>query len=299
MLNTIFKSFLGSAPVWYKTSIISFLALNPILFFIAGPESSFILGWIILLQFIFTLVFSLQCYPLQPGGLIAFQALLLGLTSPEHVLYEIKTNLEVILLLVFMVSAIFFMKNLLMVIFTKLLQAIKSKTLLSLLFVISAAFLSAFLDALTVTAVLITVTIGFYRVFEKSYKTNEIDKQEFEQSKSFLADIMMHGAVGTALGGVCTIVGEPQNLLIAEKAGWEFMEFFYQMAPVTMPVLVAGLVCCVLVEKFKVFNYGFELTDALRNKIILEANKADAERTDLDKAQLVIEAILGICLILA
>lgn len=299
MLNTIFKSFLGSAPVWYKTSIISFLALNPILFFIAGPESSFILGWIILLQFIFTLVFSLQCYPLQPGGLIAFQALLLGLTSPEHVLYEIKTNLEVILLLVFMVSAIFFMKNLLMVIFTKLLQAIKSKTLLSLLFVISAAFLSAFLDALTVTAVLITVTIGFYRVFEKSYKTNEIDKQEFKQSKSFLADIMMHGAVGTALGGVCTIVGEPQNLLIAEKAGWEFMEFFYQMAPVTMPVLVAGLVCCVLVEKFKVFNYGFELTDTLRNKIILEANKADAERTDLDKAHLVIEAILGICLILA
>jgi|TARA_B100001094_G_scaffold42607_1_gene37383 NhaB family Na+:H+ antiporter len=299
VLNTIFKSFLGSAPVWYKTSIISFLALNPILFFIAGPESSFILGWIILLQFIFTLVFSLQCYPLQPGGLIAFQALLLGLTSPEHVLYEIKTNLEVILLLVFMVSAIFFMKNLLMVIFTKLLQAIKSKTLLSLLFVISAAFLSAFLDALTVTAVLITVTIGFYRVFEKSYKTNEIDKQEFEQSKSFLADIMMHGAVGTALGGVCTIVGEPQNLLIAEKAGWEFMEFFYQMAPVTMPVLVAGLVCCVLVEKFKVFNYGFELTDTLRNKIILEANKADAERTDLDKAHLVIEAILGICLILA
>lgn len=299
MLNTIFKSFLGSAPVWYKTSIISFLALNPILFFIAGPESTFILGWIILLQFIFTLVFSLQCYPLQPGGLIAFQALLLGLTSPEHVLYEIKTNLEVILLLVFMVSAIFFMKNLLMVIFTKLLQAIKSKTLLSLLFVISAAFLSAFLDALTVTAVLITVTIGFYRVFETSYKTNEIDKQEFEQSKSFLADIMMHGAVGTALGGVCTIVGEPQNLLIAEKAGWEFMEFFYQMAPVTMPVLVAGLVCCVLVEKFKVFNYGFELTDTLRNKIILEANKADAERTDLDKAHLVIEAILGICLILA
>jgi NhaB family Na+:H+ antiporter len=299
VLNTIFKSFLGSAPVWYKTSIISFLALNPILFFIAGPESSFILGWIILLQFIFTLVFSLQCYPLQPGGLIAFQALLLGLTSPEHVLYEIKTNLEVILLLVFMVSAIFFMKNLLMVIFTKLLQAIKSKTLLSLLFVISAAFLSAFLDALTVTAVLITVTIGFYRVFEKSYKTNEIDKQEFEQSKSFLADIMMHGAVGTALGGVCTIVGEPQNLLIAEKAGWEFMEFFYQMAPVTMPVLVAGLVCCVLVEKFKVFNYGFELTDTLRTKIILEANKADAERTDLDKAHLVIEAILGICLILA
>lgn len=299
MLNTIFKSFLGSAPVWYKTCIISFLVLNPILFSFAGTDSGFILGWIILLQFIFTLVFSIQCYPLQPGGLIAFQALLLGLTDPKHVLHEIETNLEVILLLVFMVSAIFFMKNLLMVIFTKLLQTIRSKILLSLLFVISAAFLSAFLDALTVTAVLITVTIGFYQIFEKSYKSNEINKSEFEHGKSFLADIMMHGAVGTALGGVCTIVGEPQNLLIADKAGWEFMEFFYRMAPVTMPVLVSGLICCVLIERFKVFNYGFELSDSLRGKIISQANKADAERTDLDKLHLAIEAILGICLILA
>ena len=36
----------------------------------------------------------------------------------------------------------------------------------------------------------------------------------------------MHGAVGTALGGVCTIVGEPQNLLIASIAEWDFIEFF-------------------------------------------------------------------------
>ena len=299
MLNRIFESFLGSSPAWYKACIISFLALNPLLFFFAGEGSGFILGWIILLQFIFTLVFSIQCYPLQPGGLIAFQALVLGLTDPYHVLYEIKTNLEVILLLVFMVSAIFFMKNLLMVIFTKLLQAIRSKVLLSLLFVISAAFLSAFLDALTVTAVLITVTVGFYYVFEESFKNKEIDKPEFEQGKSFLADIMMHGAVGTALGGVCTIVGEPQNLLIADKAGWEFMEFFYRMAPVTMPVLVAGLICCVLIEKFKVFNYGYEMTDTLREKIVAKANKADAERTETEKLHLVIEAVLGICLILA
>jgi len=299
VLNTIFKSFLGVAPVWYKACIISFLVLNPVLFAFAGPDSSFILGWVVLLQFIFTLVFSIQCYPLQPGGLIAFQALLLGLTDPKHVLHEIETNLEVILLLVFMVSAIFFMKNLLMVIFTKLLQAIRSKILLSLLFVISAAFLSAFLDALTVTAVLITVTIGFYHVFEKSFKNNEIDKNEFEQGKSFLADIMMHGAVGTALGGVCTIVGEPQNLLIADKAGWEFMEFFYRMAPVTIPVLISGLFCCVLIERFKVFNYGFELTETLRNKIISQAEIADAERTDVDRVHLTIEAILGICLILA
>ena len=109
----------------------------------------------------------------------------------------------------------------------------------------------------------------------------------------------MHGAVGTALGGVCTIVGEPQNLLIADKAGWEFMEFFYKMAPVTMPVLLAGLICCVLIEKFKVFRYGHQMTDELRSKIIVNAEKVDAERTDMEKLHLVFEAMLGLCLILA
>ena len=67
---------------------------------------------------------------------------------------------------------------------------------------------------------------------------------------------MMHGAVGTALGGVCTLVGEPQNLLIAEVAGWEFIEFFLRVAPVSMPVLVVGLATCVAVEKFKILGYG-------------------------------------------
>jgi NhaB family Na+:H+ antiporter len=50
----------------------------------------------------------------------------------------------------------------------------------------------------------------------------------------------MHGVVGTALGGVCTIVGEPQNLLIANVAGWEFIEFMIKMAPITAPVFIAG-----------------------------------------------------------
>ena len=302
MVSTIFRSFLGNSPDWYKTSIISFLIINPILFFTfnaLGMNGGFVLGWIVLLQFIFTLIFSIQCYPLQPGGLIAFQSLLLGLTDSYHVLHEVESNLEVILLLVFMVSAIFFMKNLLMVIFTKLLQAVRSKIFLSFLFVISAAFLSAFLDALTVTAVLITVTVGFYHVFDKSYKNNEITKDEFQEGKDFLADIIMHGAVGTALGGVCTIVGEPQNLLIADKANWEFMEFFMRMAPVTMPVLVAGLISCLLIERFKVFGYGHQLSETLRSKIVESAEKDDAERTNIQKIHLVIEALLGICLIIA
>ena len=77
------------------------------------------------------------------------------------------------------------------------------------------------------------------------------------------------------------------------------MEFFFRMAPVTMPVLVAGLICCVLIEKFKVFSYGHEMTDEMRNKIIANAEKVDANRTKMEKVHLVMEGILGLCLIFA
>ena len=168
MIDNLYKMFLGDSPAWYKNTIIAFLIINPIALFVlnfAGMNGMFIIGWMILLEFIFTLALALRCYPLQPGGLIAIQALFLGLTTPYTLLYEIEHNLEVILLLIFMVAGIYFMKNLMLTIFTKLLLTIESKVTLSLMFCFVSAFLSAFLDALTVTAVLIAVAVGFYRIF--------------------------------------------------------------------------------------------------------------------------------------
>ena len=224
MLSEIQKLFLGDAPDWYKSTIIGFLIFNPILLIILNNlmpgNSGFVLGWIILLQFIFTLAMALKCYPLQPGGLLAIEAVILGLTSTETIYYEISENLKVILLLIFMVAGIYFMKNLMLTIFSKLLLGIRSKTFLSLLFCASAAVLSAFLDALTVTAVLIGVMIGFYRIYHAVISGNDFRNQdhdfkdnsqidtlkesELEDFKGFLRDLVMHGAVGTALGGVCT-----------------------------------------------------------------------------------------------
>ena len=212
MLSEIQKLFLGDAPGWYKSTILGFLFFNPILLLIlniTSPEQAgFILGWILLIQFIFTLAMALKCYPLQPGGLLAIEALILGLTSTDTVYYEIQQNLKVILLLVFMVAGIYFMKNLMLTIFTKLLLGIRSKTLLSFLFCISAAVLSAFLDALTVTAVLIGVMVGFYRIYHAvisgnnfadenhNYKDNSninsLNASELEEFKGFLRDLVMH-----------------------------------------------------------------------------------------------------------
>ena len=176
--------------------------------------------------------------------------------------HEAEANFEVILLLMFMVAGIYFMKDLLLFVFTKILLNVRSKKMLAFLFSIVSAVLSAFLDALTVTAVLISVGVGFFAVFHRvasgagltdtshDYTRDtavQADAEaDLEAFRAFLRSLLMHGAVGTALGGVCTLVGEPQNLLIATVAGWDFQTFFMLMAPITMPVLVCGLITCVL-----------------------------------------------------
>ena len=318
MFNEVQKLFLGNAPGWYKSTIIGFLIINPPLLLILnsmGLDGNFIIGWVFLLQFIFTLALALKCYPLQPGGLLALEAIVMGLTSTKSVFHEIENNLEVILLLVFMVAGIYFMKNLMLTIFTKLLLNIRSKTLLSLLFCISAAVLSAFLDALTVTAVLIGVTIGFYRIYhavasgssfsDESHdyhansSINTLKLEELEDFKAFLRDLVMHGAVGTALGGVCTLVGEPQNLLIATIAGWEFVEFFLRMAPITMPVFVAGIFTCFIIEKFSIAGFGNQLPPNIREIFNDYSVYREENITAKDRAELLVESLVAVFLVIA
>ncbi|EPJ45391.1 MAG: sodium/proton antiporter [Osedax symbiont Rs2] len=310
MTQAMFKNFLGNSPVWYKQTIIAFLVINPILLFATNPV---VAGWVLIFEFIFTLAMALKCYPLQPGGLLAIQAIVIGLAGPETVYHEINNNLEVILLLMFMVAGIYFMQSMLLFIFTKLLLNVKSKILLSLLFSIVAAFLSAFLDALTVTAVLISVGVGFYSVYHKvaSGKHHDTEHDHTDDAKldsgrkadllkfrAFLRSLLMHGAVGTALGGVCTVVGEPQNLLIANKAGWDFLEFFMVMAPVSMPVLAAGLLACFVVEKFKICDYGTLLPDSVREILTSFDQEQEAKRTQRDRATMYVQIAVAIFLIL-
>ncbi|GLP97982.1 sodium/proton antiporter NhaB [Paraferrimonas sedimenticola] len=309
--QAFFANFLGHAPKWYKIAIISFLAINPVLFAI----DPFVAGWVLVIQFIFTLAMALKCYPLQPGGLLAFEAVIIGMTSPDMVMHEIEANLEVILLLVFMVAGIHFMKQLLLFMFTKMITSIRSKTVLSVMFCASAAFLSAFLDALTVIAVIIAVAVGFYSIYHKvasgkdfghhhDHTTDDdanpsINKETLEEFRAFLRNLLMHAGVGTALGGVCTMVGEPQNLIIAAQASWNFTEFAIRMAPVTVPVFFAGIATCVLVEKTKTFTYGVQLPDPVRTILEDYAAYEDERRTVKDKAKLIAQGLVGIWLVVA
>ncbi len=308
VINTFYKNFLGPSPNWFKNLLLGFLALSYPLMKLTGTT---VIGWAFILMFILTLAMALKCYPLQSGGILALAVLLLGLTSPETVWYEINNNLGVIMLLVFMVSFIYFMKPLLIYIFGKILLKVRNKAVLSLMFSVAAAFLSAFLDALTVMAVLITVFVALYGVYEKVHssikvdydKNEEYDRQQLggdtlEEFRAFIRSLVMHGAVGTALGGVTTMVGEPQNLLIAEKMGWEFVQFAMEMAHVTIPVAIAGFLTCVLLELTGKFGFGTKLADDVREILKGYLNKEDEQRTDKEKYGLVIQGLSGVMLIL-
>ncbi len=314
MAEAAAQNFLGQTPNWYKLVIIGFLIINPLVLLSMGEEhGGFIVGWMLVGQFIFTLAMALKCYPLLPGGLLAFEALLMKLTTADTVYAEIQHGLEVILLLIFMVAGIYFMKDLLLFVFTKLLLRIRSKTVLSLMFCAMAAVLSAFLDALTVTAVIISVCSGFYAVYHRvasskchsdshdhSHDNDIADchRADLEQFRSFLRNLVMHAVVGTALGGVCTLVGEPQNLMIATIAGWDFMEFLHRMSPVTFPVLAAGLATCILLEKIKIFGYGTAIPENVL-RILQEFDDQQSNKRSLkDKASLWAQSLVALWLVI-
>ncbi len=308
-MQLIFDNFLGNSPRWFKWAIIAFLIAAWPLMLVAGKT---VVGWAFIAMFILTLAMALKCYPLQSGGVLALAVLGLGLTSPYTVWHEIQENLGVIFLLIFMVSFIYFMQPLLVYIFGKLLVKVRNKVVLSLLFSISAAVLSAFLDALTVTAVLITVFVALYGVYEKIHSTigSDYDHDQvpdrlemggdvLEGFREFIRSLVMHGAVGTALGGVCTLVGEPQNVLIGDKMGWEFVEFAQNMAHVTMPAVIAGFITCVVLELVGKLGYGAKLDDGVRNIIEGYLEEEDQKRSRNDNYGLIVQAVCGVLLIFA
>jgi NhaB family Na+:H+ antiporter len=110
---------------------------------------------------------------------------------------------------------------------------------------------------------------------------------------------MMHASVGTALGGVMTQVGEPQNLLIAKQADWTFVEFFQAMAPVSLPVLIAGLLTCVVVEKLRWFGYGTSLPVSVRQVLAEYDSEQARKRTSREVAVLIVQAIAALILVVA
>jgi NhaB family Na+:H+ antiporter len=300
---------MGDAPVWYKQAVIFSLVLNPVLLLTAGP---FVSGWAILLEFVATLALALKCNPLQPGGLLFIQTMVLGMVSTGKVHEEIFNNLPVILLVLFVVTAVSFLKEFLTFVFMKVIISVKSKVMLALFFCAMSAILSSLLDALTVTAVIIAVLMSLYGAYhrfassKKMHDDHDLGRddevlahhhEDLDSFRSFLRGLVMHSAVGTMLGGILTIIGEPQNLLIGGVMGWTFVQFFITMLPVTLPVFTVGLLLCALLEKVRWLDFGVQLPDNVRYVLEQEVKSQAAKRTKREEMLLWVQGASTIALI--
>ncbi len=304
--------FLGKAPSWYKSLIAVALLANPLAYAgiaacVSPAAASCVVGWLMMGEFIATLAMALACYPLLPGGLIALEAILLGLCPVDALYAEAHRNFPVILLLVFLVAGVGFLKEWLSAVFTRVLFCTRSKIALSAMFCAMGAVLSAFLDALTVIAVLITVCRGFHDVYHDwRSRSRDRDEAELDSFRAFLRSLVMHAAIGTALGGVATMIGEPQNLLIAHVVAerlparaehWGFMGFLLRMSVVTVPTLAAGLAVTVVCERFRIFGYGARMPDTVREALSKQERERSAARTPIERGRLWVQGACALLLV--
>jgi len=110
---------------------------------------------------------------------------------------------------------------------------------------------------------------------------------------------LMHAAVGSALGGVCTLVGEPQNLLIGETMGWHFLRFATETAPVSLPVLVAGLLTCALVSRLRWFGFGVAIPSRVHDVLVQFQRHQSQHRTAREHSRLVVQGAAAVLLMVA
>jgi NhaB family Na+:H+ antiporter len=288
-------NFLGQSPAWYKITIVAFLILNPLLYYFVDP---FVAGWVVLVEFIFTLACALKCYPLQPGGLLAIEAIAIGLTNPHTVYDEVLGNAPTLLLLIFMVSAIYFIKDVLFIVMTKLFLTFRKKYVLSLVFCLICASLSAFLDALTLVAIAIAVCFNFYAIYYR-VESHSGNKKEMDEFCGFLRNLIIHGTVGTIIGGTMTIVGEPNNMMIGTKMGWSFMGFIAHCAPISVPAALAGFTVCFSLEFFKCPGFHYQMPERARELIFKDYNKKMHEMTEHNVYVYSVQIIVFILLVLA
>ena len=296
LLTAFLKNFLGKSPVWLKMSMIGILIFNTLLYYIEptlnlNTTEYFILGWCIILESIFILAVSLKCHPLLGFSLLLIQILFFGLTSSALIYKEIEHNLSVILLIIFCTAFVYFHKNLLNLLFFKLILKVKTKIALSIACLLTMAVLSAFLNALTIIIIIITVSINLFKTFVQYIEGQENFEKELAEFKSFLKNILMHSAIGTAVGGISTIISEPQNFLIAKTMNWDFVTFTTNMLPLIITITIVAIIVCFSVEYFKLFGFGSKISPIAREIIVRMEHDYIKRIKTKEKATIILQAI--------
>ena len=126
----------------------------------------------------------------------------------------------------------------------------------------------------------------------------DLHADDIHNFRAFLRSLLMHGAIGTTLGGCSSGVGQPQNLVIARYLEWDFVAFFLKMLPITAIVLPMGLITCVILEQSKVFGYGQEMPKHVRKVLSTFADDEYGKIHNAEVAELMIQGIGAIFLVL-
>ncbi|MGB9750352.1 MAG: SLC13 family permease [Caldisericia bacterium] len=190
---------------------------------------------IAILIFIISYIFII--FDILPRTIIVFFSssilVLLKIVTPHEALSFV--NWEAITLLFGMFTLIITLKevNFFRILGNRVVR-IFGKNILLLFIVLSflTAFLSAFMDSITVMMFISSLTIEVSKILE------------FNPVPFILTEI-----VSSNIGGSATMVGDPPNVIIGTSLGFSFVDFLKNVAPISIIILVFNILYFLLIFK--------------------------------------------------
>ena len=134
------------------------------------------------------------------------------------------------------------------------------------IFAIITAIGSAFLDNVTTVLLLAPVTLLIAEQLE-------VDPVPY----------LITEALASNIGGTATLIGDPPNIMIASKAGLNFMDFIFHLTPAIVIIFVFWMLCWKVV-----FGKHLHVTEENRNKVMAMNEREMIKNPDLLKKSLAI-----------
>lgn len=140
-------------------------------------------------------------------------------------------------------------------------------------FSVVTATISAFLDNVTTVLLIAPVTLLICQALELD-----------------VVPYLITEAIASNIGGTATLIGDPPNIMIASKAGLDFMSFVYNLTPVVIVILIVY----VITLKF-IFGNKLTVKENLRQRVMAMDEREAIKDPVLIKKSLIVLAftILG------
>lgn len=139
-----------------------------------------------------------------------------------------------------------------------------------ILFALVTAFLSALLDNVTTVLLITPVTLFVADALK-------VDPRPY----------LISTILASNIGGTATMIGDPPNLMIASKAGLNFMDFIYHLAPI---ILIIFIIFLLVIKIF--FGSSLKTTEELKLRIIAMDEKEAIRNTAMLKKSLFVLAVV-------